>query len=391
MRKTTTLSLFIIFIFALESCRQDIQSKSNISALNDETEVRFAKNKIDSAEANKVFKVPTLRNQYLVNGYKFNLPFNYRMVFIPSEKNTKDHYYKFQWKINESFSINSDLKDFKRFSISNLIEYIPSSSNEEGEIYIVSSNKSSKLKTSDFIQEADEVLYKDENSAIFKMSGKIQAFYFEFLPETQEYLIYLSDTPFWNISPEPNVNEEIDQLLHQLRLAKNISNPIIKQKNEWDSLNNQLSILEKNFLQKIISETKNIFTENSETQSYAPTNQGNIPYFTVFKENSNTDLIWKKLHSKNGTKALTISEAESEFEYLRNNNFRFFYYSDYTQINKSEYSVVYKRNSPESYCLITKPKKQNVVIFKEFPASMFMTLDYYKNEIEFYRILFENY
>lgn len=377
MKNKLTLSL--LFLFALLSCGQNNQSKTVVKT--NQTEL-YSTNKIQiaSIEANKVLKTPTLRYQHNWNGYEFNLPINYRIRFIPKFENTETNYYKFQWKINDSFSIDSESKDFKRFLVSNFIPYIPQSSNEEGEIYIVSNTNSDRLKTSDFLKKSDEVFYKDENSAIFKQHGEIRAFYFEYLTDTQEYLIYLSDTPFFNINPEPKLVDKVNQLLNQLRLAKNISNQTVKQKNEWTLLSKQLSTLEKNFLDKIVSETKKSLENDLKLQSY-----GNIKYFTVFKENSDIDIVWKKLKTVNNSKILTISEVDTEFEYLHKNDFRYFYNSDYIQINKSKNSIIYKRESSESYCLITKPKNSDVIIFKVISS------EYYKNEIEFYRILFENY
>jgi len=317
------------------------------------------------------------------------VPFNYRVAFISSGKKPNS-YYKFQWKINDSFTIDSDAKGFKRFSVFNFIQYLPSGTTE-GDFFIVKSNGSANLKISDFLEVSDETFYQDENSAIFKHSGKISACYFEYLPKTQEYLVYLSNTPFWNKRPEPNINEEINQLLNQIRMAKNIFKPIKNQDKSWGSYKNQFSILENQFFEDLNTQVKTTFDSTVNTSSYAPADQGNNKYYTVFETNSAADAIWKKLHSVQNKGALTITELDKVFKYLSENNFRFFYNADYRQLSKNDLSIVYQRGSEESFCLITKTKNNKFIIFKEFPALTTMSKDYYKNEIEFYRELFENY
>lgn len=343
----------------------------------------------DSVNAKEILQKSAYRYQSSLNGYNFNLPFNYRIRLIPAEKDANS-YYKFQWKVNDNFTIDSDAKGFKRFSVFNFINFL-SSGTREGDFFIVKSNSSTRLKISDFLETADEGYYEDENSAIFKHLGKIRAFYFEYLSKTQEYLVYLSDTPFWNKRPEPKINEEINQLLNQIRMAKNIFKPIKNQDKSWSSYKNQLSILEKDFFKDLNTQVKTILDSNINTESYAPADQGNNKYYTVFKINSATDAIWKKLHSVQKNRTFAITGVDKVFKYLSENNFRFFYNADYRQLDKSDLSIVYQRGLEESFCLITKTKNNKFIIFKEFPALTTMSQDYYKNEIEFYRELFENY
>lgn len=387
MKNLITLTISLLMFM---SCQGKQNSSKTHQSPSSETGKLSPETKItDSVNAIEILQKPTYRYQTSLNGYNFNLPFNYRIRFIPIEK-SPDSYYKFQWKINDNFTIDSDAKGFKRFSVFNFINFLPSGTGE-GDFFIVKSNGSFRLKISDFLETADEVFYKNENSSIFKHRGKIRALYFEYLPKTQEYLVYLSDTPFWNKSPEPNINEEINQLLNQIRMAKNIFKPIKNQDKSWDSYKNQLSILEKEFFKNLNIQVKTTLGSNVNTESYSPSDQGNNKYYTVFKINPAADAIWKKLHSVQKNGVLAITEVDKVFKYLSENNFRFFYNANYRQLDKSDLSIVYQRGSEESFCLITKTKNNKFIIFKEFPALTTVSKDYYKNEIEFYRELFENY
>lgn len=388
--KMKNLIATTIYLLMFMSCKGKDNPPKTLQNRSIETGKLSPEIKItDSINAKEILQKSTIRYQNTLNGYDFNLPFNYRIRFIPSEK-SPGSYYKFQWKINDGFTIDSDAKGFKRFLVFNFIEYLPSGTGE-GNFFIVKSNGSTQLKISDFMETTDEIFYQDKNSAIFKLYGKIKAFYFEYLPKTQEYLVYLSDTPFWNKRPEPKTNEEIDQLLNQIRMAKNIFKPIKNQDKSWDSYKNQLSVLERHFLENINTEIKNALKSDVNSESYAATDQGNSPYYRVFKINSKTNAIWEKLRFVRNSGTFAITEADKMFKYLSENNFRFFYYANYRQVDKGNFSIVYQRGSEDSFCLITKTRNNKFMIFKEFPALTTMSKDYYKNEIEFYRELFENY
>jgi len=385
MKNLITIALSFLLIISCEGKPNPTKTFSDTETIMPYQEIK----PIDSAEAKKILETPTYRYTNSLNGYDFNLPFNYRIRFIDSEKRVGS-YYKFQWKINDKFAIDSDAKGFKRFSVYNFISYLPSGT-EEGNFFMMPSNGSFPLKISDFLQETDGVFYQDQNSAIFKQMGKIRAFYFEYLPKSQEYLVYLSDTPFWNKRPEPNSDEELNQLLNQIRLAKNILKPIGKQDKSWNGYKNQFSKLEKDFFDNINNETKKAFDSDKDLKSYAPADQGNFKYYTVLKMSPETEAIWKKMQSVQNNGVFTLSEKDKEFKYLSDNNIRFFNFSDNKQIEKNNLSIVYKRNSEDSFCLMTKTKDNQFIIFKEFPALTEMSKDYYKSEIEFYRELFENY
>ncbi|AYN01719.1 hypothetical protein [Chryseobacterium sp. 3008163] len=135
---------------------------------------------------------------------------------------------------------------------------------------------------------------------------------------------------------------------------------------------------------------KKAFTSEQNLKSFSPADQGNIRYYTVFSMNPDVDAIWKKLSSVKNNGTIAITEADKIFNYLRDENFRFFYNAEYQQILKTNNSLVFQRKSQNSFCLITKTKNKFIAM-KEFPALEQMTADYYKNEIEFYRELFENY
>lgn len=380
--------LILLLFYTLLSCGHDKKSFSE-TVISENTEVEFYTTaKLDSVMVSNVLTVPTLNYEHIENGYKFNLPFNYTMSYIPKFENVKDHYYIFNWTINENFSIDSKADDFKRFAVHNFITYLTNASYDEGEIYIVGSNNMSNLSTTDFFHSNVEFLYKDENSAIIKENQTVKAFYFEYLAATKEYLVYLSKTPFWNLQPEPTEEEKINQLLHQLRSLKNITKPIVKQNNNWDILSKQLSVLEKKFLQQVITETKASFSNNVEIDYYAPTTQGNREYFKVFKYNSEIEVIWKKLNRMNKGETITLDRDNKEFEGFYS---AYFFYAENELIKKDKVSLIYKKKDSNFYCLVVKPEKSNVLIVKEFPDFTDMSLDYYNNEVEFYKNLFENY
>ena len=383
--------IIIDFLTLCTSCEGKKQTNESIQNSSSEIEKPSLKvTKTDSIKAKEIFQIPTIRYSNLENGYTFNLPFNYRITHVPSQ-NSQNSYYKFQWKVTDDFAIDSNDEGFKRFSVSNFIPYLSSSSSEEGDFLIVKSNNKIKLTTADFLKSVDEVFYQDENSAIFSDYGKLKAFYFEYLPKTSEYLVYLSDTPFQNKRPEAKPDEIMNQLLHQIRMAKNIFKPNTNQDKSWNSYEKQLSILERDFFKKLNSEVKKAFTSEQNLKSFSPADQGNIHYYTVLSMNPNVDTLWGKLSSVKNNGTISITEADKMFNYLRDENFRFFYNADYQQILKTNNSVVFQRKSQNSFCLMTKTKNNKLVVMKEFPALEQMTADYYKNEIEFYKELFENY
>lgn len=384
-------AVIIVLLTIFTSCEG--KKKTNESILKSSPEIEkpsWEITKTDSIKAKEIFQIPTIRYSTLENGYTFNLPFNYRIMYVPPQ-NSQNSYYKFQWKVTDHFTIDSNDEGFKRFSVSNFIPYLSSSSSEEGDFLIVKSNNKIKLTTADFLKSVDEVLYQDENSAIFSDYGKLKALYFEYLPKTSEYLVYLSDTPFQNKHPETKPDEVMDQLFHQIRMAKNIFKPITNQDKNWNSYEKQLSILERDFLKKLNSEVKKAFISEQNLKSFSPADQGNIRYYTVFSMKPDIDTLWKKLSSVKNNGTIAITDADKIFNYLRDENLRFFYNAEYQQILKTNNSVVFQRKSENSFCLITKTKNNTFVVMKEFPALEQMTADYYKNEIEFYRELFENY
>lgn len=387
MKNSITI-LFIIFCTSCEGKKQTNESVENSPITIEKLSPEVVK--IDSIKAKEILEIPTIRYSNLENGYSFNIPFNYRIKYIPSQ-NSKNSYYKFQWKITDDFEIDSNNEGFKRFSVSNFIPYL-SSSSQEGDFLISKSTNKTPLTIADFLKSVDEVYYQDKNSAIFSDYGKLKAFYFEYLPKTKEYLVYLSDTPFQNKQPEAKPEEITNQLLHQIRMAKNVFKPILNQDKNWNSYERQLSILERDFLKKINSEVKKEFSAKQNSKSFSPADQGNNSYYTVFKTNPEIETIWRKLQSVKNSEAITITEADDKiFNYLRDENFRFFYQSDYKVILKTNQSNVFQRKSENSFCLMTQTKDSHFIIMKEFPALEQMNADYYKNEIEFYRVLFENY
>ena len=386
MKNLIAAAVSLIFFISCEgkqksSKYENIEVPDNHSALEMEH--------IDSAEAKKILETPVIRYQNSINGYQFSLPFNYRINFVDSG-NDSGSYYQFQWKINDKFSIDSNAKGFKRFSVSNFIPYIPSGAGE-GDFFVVPDLHSAQLKISDVLKTADETFFTDSNTAIIKLDGRVRAFFFEYLPKSKEYLIYLSNTPFWNKKPQSTSEEELNQLLHQLRMAKNIMKPIGNQNKGWNSYKNQLSILEKDFFNTINTETKSAFSKDTNLKVYAPADLGNFEYYTAFKNNQELEAVWTKLQSAPKNGVISITEADKMFQYLSENNFRFFYNSNYKVIDKNISSAIFKRDSEDSFCLVTQTKDKQFFIFKTFPALTTMSKDYYKNEIEFYKELFENY
>lgn len=385
--KNYILIFSLLLFMSCEGKENPSKTFQNSSAETENFPSEFKK--IDSVKAKEIFEIPTIRYQNSLQGYDFNLAFNYRMSFIPSEK-SPGSYYKFQWKVNDNFTIDSDSPDFKRFSVRNFIPYL-SGGADEGDFFISKSKSTKRLTISDFMETADDIFYRDENSAILKNRGSIKAFYFEYLPKTQEYLVYLSDTPFWNKRPEPNQEEQMNQLFHQIRMAKNILKPIGNQDKNWNSYEKQLSVLEKDFFKSINSETQKALASDPDLKSYEPVDQGNTGYYTVFKINSEIENVWKKLHSVPNNGILNITERDKSLKYLSENSFRFFYNTDYKQIVKTDFSITYQLNSGNSLCLVTKTKNKKFIIFKKFPDLYDITSGYYDSEIEFYRELFENY
>lgn len=263
----------------------------------------------DSVKTKEIFQTPTIRYSHLENGYTFNLPFNYRIDYIPNQ-NSQNSYYKFQWKVTDDFVIDSNSGDFKHFSVSNFIPYLSSSSYGEGDFFIVKNKSKNQLMISDFLKSFDEVLYKDDNSAIISDYGKLKAFYFEYLPKNSEYLVYLSDIPFQNKRPEAKTDEMINQLLHQIRMAKNISKPIKNQDKSWNSYEKQLSVLEKDFFRKLNLEVKKEFTSDQNLKSFSPSDQGNNPYYTVFSNNKEIETVWINLYAVHNNGRVSITDTD---------------------------------------------------------------------------------
>ena len=344
----------------------------------------------DSVKTEEIFQTPTIRYSHLENGYTFNLPFNYRIKYIPNQ-NSQNSYYKFQWKVTDDLVIDSNSGDFKHFSVSNFIPYLSSSSYGEGDFFIVKNKNKNQLMISDFLKSFDEVLYKDDNSAIISDYGKLKAFYFEYLPKNSEYLVYLSDIPFQNKRSEAKTDEMINQLLHQIRMAKNISKPIKNQDKSWNSYEKQLSVLEKDFFRKLNLDVKKEFTSDKNLKSFSPSDQGNNRYYTVFSNNKEIETVWTNLYAVNNNGTVSVTDTDQNFDYLRDLNFRFFYTAVYQQILKTDHSIVFQRKSQDAFCLISKTKNKKFIIMKEFPDLVQTPPDHYKNEIEFYRELFENY
>ena len=168
-------------------------------------------------------------------------------------------------------------------------------------------------------------------------------------------------------------------------MAKNILKPIGNQEKSWSSYDNQLSVLEKDFFKTINSETQKALALDADLKSYKPVDQGNFSYYEVFKLTPEIENIWKK--ANNGTLNLTEKEKKDWSQ----TNFRIFFSSDYKQVAKTNLSFVFKRNSQDSFCLITKTKNNKFIIFKYFSVKYEMTPNYYDSEIDFYRALFENY
>lgn len=199
--------------------------------------------------------------------------------------------------------------------------------------------------------------------------------------------MYFSNTFFQNKRPEPNQDEQMNQLLHQLRMAKNILKPIGNQDKSWDSYESQLSVLEKDFFKNINSETQKALSSDPDSQFYEPADQGNFVYYKVLKINPETEAIWKKLVANDRKGNLTEKEKKD----LHQKGFWILYSTDYEKVAETKFSFVYKKNSSDSFYLITKTKNNKFIISKEFPALYVMTPNYYDSEIEFYRELFENY
>lgn len=389
--KSMKNSVLLIFLTVFTCCEG--KKQTNVADVKPSAEIESSPKLVmqsDSVNTKEIFQTATIRYSQLENGYTFNLPFNYRIKYVPNQ-NSQNSYYKFQWKVTDDFVIDSNSGDFKHFSVSNFIPYLSSSSYGEGDFFVVKNKSKIQLNISDFLKSFDEILYKDDNSAIISDYGKLKAFYFEYLPKNSEYLVYLSDIPFQNKRPEAKTDEMINQLLHQIRMAKNISKPIKSQDKSWNSYEKQLSVLEKDFFKKLNLEVKKEFTSDQNLKSFSPSDQGNNRYYTVFSNNKEIEMVWQTLYSVKNNTTMSITDADKNFDYLREANFRFFYNADYQQIFKTDHSTVFERKSQNAFCLITKTKNKKLIIMKEFPALQQMPPNYYNNEIEFYRELFENY
>ncbi|MCL5246701.1 hypothetical protein M4I21_12825 [Cellulophaga sp. 20_2_10] len=374
MKKTVlTITLLVLIISCVEKKTKD----ENIS-LEEDKALTYNEGALDAAYTKDFFQKDIIRYNAPLEGYNFNLPFNYRLEYYPID-NTSGSTFLLKWKITDSLIIDSEMEGFKHFTAKNFIEYLPT--NDEGNFFIFKSEDSS-LTIDKVLNVVDNVSYQDENTVIFEQHQKLRAFYFEYLQETKEYIIYLSDTHFFNKRPEPSKSEKIEQLLSQLRMAKNIFKPINNPDKNWNTYKKQLTILEKGFFDNLNKETIDNLVSDSETMSYSPKTQGNIKYYTAFKESPELTTAWKKLQSVKKNGILTITETD-------NNSFPFFRESQYKQVYKSDVSMVYKRDTKESYCLVSK--SDNYILYKEFSELYKMSKDHYKNEIEFYRELFENY
>lgn len=302
-------------------------------------------------------------------------------------ENTKTHSFRMAWEVRPDFIIDSNDAGFKRFALDNFVPFIPFSQ-DSGELYIFKDKNIPNLKIEDFLKNFRNVIYKDENSAIVNVDGKLRAFCFHYLPEGKEYALFESDSPFWNIQPNISEAQEINQLAHHLRLAKNIFKPIASQAKDWDSYNGQLSVLESEFYKKINDEAVKAFQSDANLKSYFPSDKGNNVYYAVFRANAEMDKIWSKMNSvpKNGK----VTVGDNDFSYLRDENFRYFYSSDYELVDKSEKSLTFRRASSHSFCLVSKSKSGHFYVLKEFPELQFMEDDFYNEEISFYKSLFEN-
>ncbi|WP_300670709.1 hypothetical protein [Soonwooa sp.] len=342
--------------------------------------------KVNTNEITAILNLPTTRYTQVLDDYKFNLPFNYRVNELSTE-NTPNHYFKMCWKVKPDFEIDSQSEGFRRFQVYNFIDIIPFSS-DQGEFYIFKKNNSSDVKIEDFIKPADKVIYKDNNSAIYIIDGKYKAIYFDYLADKKEYILFSSDSPFWNIRPELSPDLEVNQLIYHLRMAKNVLKPITSQTQNWSMYKSQLSKLENSFFEKLNTEVVNAYKSDPNRESFSPADAGNTKYYSVFKTNQKMEDVWKKLSTISPNTKLKINE--NDFKYLFDNDFRFFYSENCKLVSKTDKSLIYQRGDAQAFCLISKSKSGNYFIFKEFPELQQMPANYYQNEINFYKELFEN-
>lgn len=265
----------------------------------------------------KILEIPTNRYSPKLDGYNFNLPFNFRINELSTE-NSPNHSFKMRGKVKPDFEIDSQSEGFRRFQVYNFINIIPFSS-DQGEFNIFKKTNSSVVKIEDLIKPADKVFYKDDNSAIFKIDGKYKAIYFDYLADKKEYILFSSNSPFWNIQPELNPELEINQLAYHLRMAKHILKPITTQKESWSMYKSQLSLLENSFFEKLNSEVLAAFKSDPNEKVFSPADKGNIKYYSVFKSNPEINEVWKKLSSVTINTNLKINEKD--FQYLFDNDF----------------------------------------------------------------------
>lgn len=383
-----TLKIFPILFFSAIFFSCDSKDKktaptTDYPIVNNE---QPAKIEINTDEIKKILETPTNRYSQKLDRYNFNLPFNFRINELSTE-NSPNHSFKMRWKVKPDFEIDSQSEGFRRFQVFNFINIIPFSS-DQGEFYIFKKTNSSDVKIEDFLKPADKVFYKDNNSAIYKVDGKYRSIYFDYLADKKEYILFTSNSPFWNIQPELKPELEINQLAYHLRMAKNILKPITAQKESWPMYKSQLSLLENSFFEKLNSEVLAAFKSDPNEKAFSPADKGNIKYYSVFKSNPEINEVWKKLSSIAINTNLKINEKD--FQYLFDNDFRFFYSENCKLISKSNKSLIFQRGDRQTFCLVSKSKSGDYFIFKDFPELQQMYSDYYKNEINFYKELFEN-
>lgn len=383
MKKAYTFLILTALFFSCESKDKKTTSitENTLSQITESKDV-----KIDTEEIKKILNIPTSRYSQTIGAYNFNLPFNFRINELSME-NSPNHYFKMLWKVKPDFEIDSQSEGFRRFQVFNFIDIIPFSS-DQGEFYIFKKTNSSDVKIEDFLKPADKVIYKDDNSAIYKIDGKYKAIYFDYLADKKEYILFTSNSPFWNIQPELSPDLEINQLIHHIRMAKNVLKPMTSEQTNWTKYKSQLSILENIFFENLNTEVLNAYKSDPNQESFSPADKGNIKYYSVFKSNEKINEVWTKLNANQVNANLKIKEKD--FQYLFDNDFRFFYSENCKLISKTDKSLIYQRGDRQTFCLVSKSKSGDYLIFKEFPELQQMHADYYKNEINFYKDLFEN-
>ena len=171
-------------------------------------------------------------------------------------------------------------------------------------------------------------------------------------------------------------------------MAKNVLKPMTSEQTNWTKYKSQLSILENIFFENLNTEVLNAYKSDPNQESFSPADKGNIKYYSVFKSNEKINEVWTKLNANQVNANLKIKEKD--FQYLFDNDFRFFYSENCKLISKTDKSLIYQRGDRQTFCLVSKSKSGDYLIFKEFPELQQMHADYYKNEINFYKDLFEN-